>query len=757
MLLLVLVVEVAVELAYAQWPIPPGVDPADWIQRSFAWVGLPAVTPDAVGSPYLYPPVMFPILGAIVRLTGSPLETGFIFGGLLLGGYGLSSIHLARRFFADGPTQLLFVGLAVLNGTTLQMLFWGGYPNFLALIFVNEALVFLRGFLSTRSFRDGVVFFVFVDIVYLTHDLTFFVLAGAIAFTGLLLLVEDRRFLSILWNRATLVGLALVGGTVVAYDLALRLAHIETPGYLGSNPAAFVLDDLGRYFGPFAGAPLFLPNGHVVLLPAAAVAGLLTAIGLGCLVGVYLLRHRLAGRHLVATITAALAASVLLVPVAGWAAHVDTDYTRFAYFVPLPAALGLALSAEAVFAYYARRAAEAPKSADAPPAPDARSPGVRSAFPVGPTIVVGIMLVLVFASVSLPTIATNENADAGPSHDTLFLQSLQYLGREPSPGSVLTLQSSVRWVEAISSRGAFDIGPTWLLFEPWQIRNAEETYWAFNSEDAVTNDRSVLAFSGGYLGVDSSPIIGAPLYAVYVEGVSVAVLDLDTADLSVNVTDANGTATYPAGNWSAPTLSVATNGSPDAGLLYRSPLFDLYENGSTPEDGTTEIGFTVLPAPGATVNALYVHLRMPSSAVTLLHAPSSAGVRASGPAILWNVSQAIGPNLTASTVSTAIVATPTPANEVLSGASSPNAVTLTFAGNGNGTLRAGLALSTPGTSNPAIQLPPVMATAAFLSEHQIRYLLLPTKPGYGYTSAYYQSLYGFRPVYPNAEWTVSSA
>src|SRR4029077_1688086 len=56
MLAIVAVAVGSLELAYRQNPLPPGVDPGDWIQRSFAWVGLPAVPFDAVGSPFLYPP-----------------------------------------------------------------------------------------------------------------------------------------------------------------------------------------------------------------------------------------------------------------------------------------------------------------------------------------------------------------------------------------------------------------------------------------------------------------------------------------------------------------------------------------------------------------------------------------------------------------------------------------------------------------------------------------------------------------------------
>ena len=756
MVLVILAAELLVELAYARYPLPPGVDPADWIQRSFAWVGLPAVTPDAVGSPYLYPPVMFPLLGAVVRLGGGPLAAGFIFGGLLLLGFGVTTIHLARRFLVDGPTQLLFVGLAVLNGTTLQMLFWGGYPNFLALIFVNESLVFLLAFVTTRSMRSGLLFYGSLALIYLTHDLTFIILVGGIGFAAVLFTLRDRGFLlQMVRHRATWIGVPGLVATIGAYGLALRLAHIEAPSYFGANPAAYQLDNIGRFFGPLAGAPTFTPSGGVVTLSPGLVVGLLVgSAGLIFLLAAYLERAT-AGRHPTWTLTAGLAVSALLVPAVGWVAHVDTDYTRFVYFLPLPAALGIALAAETVFRRATATPAEPGTAGTSVVVADV--PSVRRWITSGGPVaagVVAVVLILLFATVTAPMASSNELTDAGPSHDAAFLSALKYLAAAGSPGSVLTLQSSVRWVEAISSRGAFDVGPTWLLFEPWQITNAEETYWAFNSQFAITNNHDVLAFSGGYRGVDASPTIAAPLYAAYLQGVAVPMIDVDTADLVLNVTTANGTFSEPAGSGGAPTLVAPTSGG-SATLAFQGADFELVETSSTPSAGGASITFSVVPEPGVVVNALDVHLRMPSNLVTLLHTPASAGVRATGGgALQWSTATLLGPELDASTITTTVVPTPAPATLAVAPTGGANAATYNFSGAGSAPFAVRLALNTSGASNPAIQLPALLNTSAFLAEHQIRFLLLPTKSGYQYTSGYFQTQFGFRSVDPNPEWTV---
>lgn len=756
--LVVLAALIAVELAYGQWPMPPGVDPADWIQRSFAWVGLPAVAPDAVGSPFLYPPVLFPLLGAVERLTGSPITTGYVFGGLLLAGYGLTSIHLARRFLARGPTQLLFVGLTVLNGTTLSMFFWGAYPNLLALIFVNETLVFLKAFVGSRGLRDGLLFYAGLCLVYLTHDLTFVVLLAGVILAAMLFELADRRFYTILRTRASLLGLPMLGATVVGYALALRLAHIQAPSYLGSNPAAYVLDNIGRYFDPLAPGPFLSPAGPAVNFSPVAVELLLAGLGAAVLVASAFAVRRLRRLGPAWTITGGYLAAVLFVPVGGWIVHVDTDYTRFVYFVPLPAALGLALIAEVALERYLAAGAAAgdavPKGTTGGPERIARPTGDPRPLIAG--LAVGVVLIVLFSYVALPTIATNESENAGTSHDAAFLASLRFLAADPTPGAVLTLQSSVRWVEAVSGRGAFDVGPTWLLFEPWQIVNAEETYWAFNSEVALTNNAVALGFSGGYRGVDDSPLISAPVYAVYVDGVQVPVVDLATAGILVNATTPAGTGLYPAGAWGAPQLTVAPNGSALATLAFAGPYFNVSELAQVPSGGAASVTFSVVPSAGTVVHALELRLAMPSNAVALLGAPSPAGVTTTPDGVAWSVDRTIGPETSPTTVTTTITASPAPASVGIP--PGPDAAFFNFSDLGGGAMNATLRFSTPGTSNPAVTLPPVMSTSAFLAEHEIRYLLVPAKSGYEYTSAYYALVFGYRTIYAgNPEWTVAAA
>jgi hypothetical protein len=154
------------------------------------------------------------------------------------------------------------------------------------------------------------------------------------------------------------------------------------------------------------------------------------------------------------------------------------------------------------------------------------------------------------------------------------------------------------------------------------------------------------------------------------------------------------------------------------------------------------------------VHGLSVNLTSPSTSVVLLHAPASSGVMVQGDRVRWNVSTLIGPNPSPSLVAATIQVSPAPSSAVTSAARSTNWVDLTLPDASGGAWTGWLNLSTSGTGNPAVTLPTVLDTAQFLAAHQVRFLLLPTKPVYLETGAYYQLLYGWKTVYTNAEWTV---
>jgi hypothetical protein len=762
-LLLVAATVVLIELVYAQSPIPPGVDSGNWIQRSFGWVGLAHPPFDAVGSPYSYSPMIFPIIGLIELNTRNPSTTGFVLGGFLLAVYGLSLVYLGRRFFVSGPFQLLFVGLGILNGTVLQMLFWSGYPNLLGLALLNVTVVALLGFLRSRSTTRGLALYGAASLIFLTHELTFVIFVAALAVVALLLIAEDRRWFAMIFSSGNLLGLLLLGSVVVGYVEITRHLAIATPGYIGSNPAAFYIDNIGEYFRPLGSAPIFFPmEGAVTMSPLAALV-LLGAAALLVMVGLALLAHyRPALADLRAFIAAALMIGTLLVPVGGYLVHVDTDYTRFVYFVPLPLSLLLTLTAERAFArrWIAQGAPSAipPASPQSPTRPPTRRRITREGYATGAIVLV---LVLILTNVTIPVALAAEKANTGTSHDSEFLAATSWLANNPQPGSVLTTQGAVRWAEALTDRGAFDIGPTWLLFDPWQIVNAEETYWALNSAYAFTNNLNVLAYSGFNLSSASS-LSENPMYGAYVEGIQFPLIRFSATGLSAlasPVGSANATWVPAWGTGSTPVLSFP-NGTPDASVAYSTADYTLFENGTVPSVGPSWVNLTVVPLEGATVAALNVSLQTPPTGVSLLHTPTSAGVSlveptAAGTTLDWSDTAVLGQLPGAQPISSTIQVAPGPTQTILSNSSKPNSAFMEFQNPApTEPFTVTLAFSTAGVGNPAVKLPSKMFGSSFLAVHNIHFLLIPNQVGFAQTENLYRQVYHFSVAFHNPEWVI---
>jgi hypothetical protein len=749
------------EAAYSQSPLPPGVDPGDWLQRSYAFVGLAHPPSLAVGSPYLYPPLAFPILGALVLLTGSPMAAGFVFGGALLAAYGLSCIVMAWSFLRPGAPRLLFVGLAVLNGTTLSMLFWGGYPNVFAFVFLNLAFVGLLRFLRAPTFLNAVWMYGMAGLLYLTHTLTFAMLIvgalGAIVLVATARPAIVRTFFS---ARALLATLALLVPAGL-YELLSRIYHISHPGYLYANPAALVLDNLGELFQPLGGAPMFFPSGpSFVTSPRVVLALLLGSAAAIVVLVLYLDRRAKGWLNDPLRIGLGWLAATLAVPALGDLAHIGTDYTRFVYFLPLPISLVVALAFERFLAPDAASTpATSPPPAPASPPPagpvssglgrPTRSTGRASAF-LGVWFVVVVLLTLV----TLPVATTNETHDTGKSHDSLFLAAAQWLATNPNSGSVLTTSATARWVEAISDRGAYDPGPTWLLFEPWQVTNAELAYWALNGPDAITNNQVVFGFAP----VSTQGQAEAPIYTPYIEGVPVPTVRIDPASIAVSYTQGNASGNLSAASLAAPSWAAVSTAAPSGWLNYTSSVATISEQVATGRSsGVGWVNLTVTPMPGTSVSQLGFSLEGPPPNDPVAHGGFVNNITTSGSQIDWNVSIALGQLPGKEVIGTTTTVSPATASLTVNPGTVRNVASVAVP-NSQPTqpLRASVEFQTAGTSNPATTLPPVMDTSGFLSTFDIQFALLPNASNFDAVVALLESAYGFHVAYSNSEWQVFS-
>ena len=239
---------------------------------------------------------------------------------------------------------------------------------------------------------------------------------------------------------------------------------------------------------------------------------------------------------------------------------------------------------------------------------------------------VAAALAIVFLTVTAPLAFANEHAGTAIAHDQLFLNAANWLKASPDPGSVLTTSSAARWTEGLADRNAFDVGPVWLLFDPFQIADAQESYWALNSQSVLTNNQVALSFSGF-----AAPILSqAPVYTAYIEGVPFPVLRVVPSTLTVNATGITGDQTYLLDAATAPVLSAPVG--PTETATYVSQGASLVELARVLPDGSAEITFTVTPVPGESVNYLGFSLAAPPSDSTTLATDKFGGFQV----LQWN-------------------------------------------------------------------------------------------------------------------------
>ncbi|MCI4366193.1 MAG: hypothetical protein L3K08_00400 [Thermoplasmata archaeon] len=724
--------------AFAQAPLPPGVDPGHWLAASYPYAGLPTA-PDPADQMFFYSPLLFPILGGLVRLTGSPpMAADLTAIGLFLA-YGLSLILLARRFLFYGPFQVALVGLSMFSGATLQMLFWGGYPNLFGFVLMNVALVFLLRFVRTGRDRDAAGFYGFLLLTFLAHDLSFAILVAAVAGAAIFLLLFGKVRPAFLWRPANVVGaIGLVAG-IAAYTVLTSRSGIAHPSYFSANPSAYAVDQVGEIFSPLAHGPVLFPAGPPVYLPPLPTAILLAAAPLVALVGLVLARDMAPSRvdtRLV--LVAGWLSAALAVPGIGYLARVQTDYPRFLYFLPLPATLLALLVAERLLVPTLLAAAAPP-----PPVPAGSDGWVRRAPPsiLGPlpfvTASVALVLVLMFPFVTVPTVLDNEAAGTAVAHDHEFLQAMGWLRASSTPGSVLTVPSAARWTEALSARDAYTIGPVWLLFDPFQITDAQESYWALTSTYMVTNDQVALGCSGF-----ATPVLSeGPIFTAYDEAVPFPVLRILTGGLALNVTETGSTRTVSV----VPVLAGIGPG-PGAGAplifaRYAASPAAVTESIYVRPDGTGHVLFRVTPGSGESVNALDITFAPPPSYSTTLATDALQSLA---------ITSAPSP----ATVATRIAFSEPIVPEGPVNIAQPSWTVAVRDPNGSAPFSVDLAFSVPGSRGPTASLPAFFNTSEFLAGAGIHFLLWPAIGGAAAELAYFEASFGYRALDANDEWTL---
>jgi hypothetical protein len=737
-------------------PLPPGVDPGHWLSISYGFVGRPQA-PDPADRPFFYSPMLFPFLGGLVVLTGSPPAAATITAAALLAVYGLTVIHLARRFLFSGTLQVLLVGLAVFAGTTYRMLFWGGYPNFLGFIFLNESMIFFLLYVRGRRTRDAALFFAATGATFFAHDLTFFVLLGVLAIATFFLLLFEKLSLRFLFDKRNLIGLAALAVLVVGYNNLTSHLGISHPNYFFGNPSAYHVDEVGELFVPLAGSPLFLPASAPVVFGPLLMVLLLLAVPVVLLLGLAAVRphwpDRVDTRLLIGAGWLSAAAAL---PATGYLLKVDTDYMRFLYFLPLPFLLLATLALE--------RAAIRPLLGEAwhrapPPrlAPDSALLPPRwfrhsrsDAQPLA-AAAVAVALFFVFVGVTFPVAQKAETTGTGLSHDPAFVAAASWLAHAPSSGNVLAPSTDARWIEALTNRQAFDNGPVWLLFDPFQIVDAEESYWALNSEYAVSNGQVVLSYSGF-----NTPLYGqAPMYSANDEGIAFPVFRILPTAVTLNATTPSYSGLYPV--LPAPTPAVSVDAAPPGHgtIVFTTGAGTVTETAAPGTGGSAAVQFQVQPKAGAQVRSLVLVLASPPPTSAMLARDKIVTLSATPGGLNWVVTGPLGEYPYPATLTTQVGFSLRPSSERFGGFQGSYGVRVEFPNPApTQPFTVTISAQTGGTSNPTPSFPTAFATAQFLQGQDVHFLLWPNTPASPWQVSYYESTFGFQPVYNNSEWVI---
>jgi hypothetical protein len=314
---------------------------------------------------------------------------------------------------------------------------------------------------------------------------------------------------------------------------------------------------------------------------------------------------------------------------------------------------------------------------------------------------------------------------------------------------VLTAQGAARWIEALTGRGAYDNGPTWLLFENWQVTNAEEAYWALNCMEAVTNNHVVYSFTNGSPGL----VAQDPMYSVMALGVTVPLFRVLPGASSVEVSGPAGTDT--AISWDQLAVqSFSLRSGPVIGATETlvGAGVSLTENVDLGDNGASWLNLTAVASAGSRVDSLTLALGPPPPLDPDFRAPPATLIQPTSGGFVWSVAPSLGQSPDTTNLTTVGTFRPAPGSFSPSGENPLVPLAVNFVNSGPGALNVHLGLETDGTSNPATVLPPVMTTPGLLQSFDIHFLLLPNTPLYSQTVAFYQFALGFRVVYVNPEW-----
>ncbi|MCI4356023.1 MAG: hypothetical protein L3K18_02610 [Thermoplasmata archaeon] len=752
---------IAILIAMAPYALPSGGDPGEWITSSYPYVGLPYPTWIVPGQ---YPPLLFPLLGSLVRLLG-PVQAGRGFVVLMAILLGLSSYFLARSVVRSRSVALAAEGFVVLSPTLIQMFFWGGYPNLLGLVFFNLSLGFFLRFVRSAQPTHAFLFWVATAATVLTHSLVATILGGTLLVVFVFVVWQRWLPRTFYRSRAALAGLGVFVASVGGFYLLTRLAGVPHPQYLQTSAFAYVKSGIVGIYSVIVNpyVPGFRPSVVEAEIASFVIAGLILFV----LVGLRLLAP--ARLTLGLLLVLAMFGTVIGGAIVGWELSVVTDYLRFGYFLVVPLGLGLALIVDELvhasprwFANSRRelrhtsRAAvgAAPSVEKLPPLHPPSGPGRWTTFGIAAFAIFIVALVLSAGLVTYPSLATQEQLYSASFHDTSFLSALHDIRDSGVAGNVFTVGGAAKWTRAILDRNAYTpFIATRYTFDPTHLDYEELAYFAMVAHDTVTNSLVAATIAGANATFDNV----TPDYQASYFGVFTPVATILPQIFNVSVS--NRTTTLIESVTGNPHILPPTDGRPDMTLVYPETGFNL-SIGISLATGlpTAQYTIQVIAAPGWIVQSLRGNVTGPSVGIgaTTFRLGATAGDDLLNPAGL------------SGGLLTYLNATPANVFDTHPQLSNHQALVsrqgfLVYGGpRGTSVLNLTLTFTTPGAQNLVNNLPPFVDTPDVWQNWSIRFVLLTNQSQFlsNHPSAifwdvpYLEGEFGAKVLSVEGSWTV---
>ncbi|MGA7923354.1 MAG: hypothetical protein WCA77_05205 [Thermoplasmata archaeon] len=745
-LLIALGVVLIIEWFLTQQPIPSGSDEGRWLTYGYAFVGL-HFPPQSV--PIGYAPISFPILGAAVGLTGSPVTGSLAYVGITVIALGASVYYLGTTILYRRALALLLEGLVLFEPGFMRLVFFGSYPFLLSFVFLVLAVAFALRFLKSGRTGYLLAFWAAVSATVLTHSLAAAVVVGFIVVFGLFLLIARRLPREVFTSGYSIGGILLFITSVGGYYGLTWLLHIPHPTYLnvGSTTSTLV-----QAISPFhVGLIISLVHHGVKLTPAVAFD---IIIGLIVFILLVLLICRAARPQWLSLSVLALAAWGI-VPMGGAAVgyllHIATDFSRFAYVLYIPLIAGGVLTADFAIRWYLDELPTGTRpfpwgpthpagfvSSDPAVVSTARPRPRSASAAVAVAAIAAVIVVLLASLVSVPAFQADELQYTAIGHDSEFLQTIHALQNAGVPGSVITDSTQTdKWVAALTNRntylplhaGTFD-------FTPSVIRASQMAHFAVTAHWVATNGLMVAQVNG----LSTGNFVGAPSLGIYYDGYAENILGLNPSELAVLWA---GTST-PVPVYD-PTTQVVVSLPSNAPVLVVSFLdanltvttTTVLNSGSA--SGTTAV--SAVAAAGHELEGLSASLtNLPLATLNVTQTGTSDFSLTT-----FGYGGHIGINAVMRPGTTGVVQPGKPTSTLTVSSRSSSAI-------GNTSLGLSFAFSAPESSNPIKTLPAVMTAPQLWATWNTRWVLLLNNPIETRTAEFLSTEFGTLLYYANTQY-----